>query len=138
MPYKSKEEKAQYDKSYRAKNKEKRTSQVNDWYDRNPEKRLVLGARERAKKSGIDFAITHEDVIIPEYCPVLGIKITNKKDRDTSPSLDRIDNSKGYIKGNIAVISTRANLIKNYGSAAEHRMIADWMDKVLKGSVNER
>lgn len=62
------------------------------------------------------FDISAEDLIIPEYCPLLGIKINLDEDRERgvdSPSLDRIDNTKGYTKDNIAVISDLANIMKN-------------------------
>ena len=87
-------------------------------------------AKRRAYNKGIEFNITKEDIIIPSHCPVLGIPISrdgNCKCMDNSPSLDRIDNSKGYIKGNICVISWRANSIKNVGSIDEHQKIIDYM-----------
>lgn len=52
-------------------------------------------------------------------CPYLGIKLNIntygkiKKDPVTSASLDRIDSSKGYIKGNIQWISRSMNYLKN-------------------------
>jgi hypothetical protein len=51
--------------------------------------------------------------------------------RDSSPSLDRIDNSKGYVKGNVAVISFRANTLKNNATADELRAIANFMDEAM-------
>ena len=50
------------------------------------------------------------------------------KERDSSPSLDRVVPSLGYIPSNVAVISHLANRIKNTGTAEQHRRIADWMD----------
>lgn len=78
-------------------------------------------ARSRAKKDGLEFNITEDDIIIPEKCPLLGIKLElgTKYDYDNSPSLDRIDNSKGYVKGNVWVISNKANSMKNSSSKEE-------------------
>jgi hypothetical protein len=45
--------------------------------------------------------------------------------------LDRIDNNEGYVKGNVAVISFRANTLKNNATAEELRAIADYMDEAL-------
>jgi hypothetical protein len=60
------------------------------------------------------------DIVIPEYCPLLGIKIETRKAgkgaQDCSPSLDRIDNTKGYEKENVWVISWLANRMKNTAS----------------------
>lgn len=81
-----------------------------------PEKYLWTLAQTRAKRRGIEFTISVEDIQIPEYCPVLDFKLgpilANLKDRWQSPTLDRIDNDKGYILGNIAVISFRGNSYK--------------------------
>jgi len=95
-------------------------------------------AEKRARYNDLEFNILPEDVLIPEFCPILGIKLNNFNARkeDNSPSLDRIDNSKGYIKGNIMVISSKANTIKSNGTSDEHRKIADYIDKYLTNVPN--
>jgi hypothetical protein len=73
-------------------------------------------AKKRSEKTGIEFNIEISDIIIPSVCPVFGIDFevgVGKGPSDKSPSLDRIDNTKGYIKGNIQVISFKANRMKN-------------------------
>jgi hypothetical protein len=74
-------------------------------------------ARDRAKRKNMEFTITPQDVhnAIVKKCPVLGIdlKCSDKEYWDASPSLDRIDLSKGYTVENIWVISARANRIKS-------------------------
>jgi hypothetical protein len=93
-----------------------------------PDYRLWLSARTRAAKAGIQFALRQEDIQIPTTCPVLGIPIViGGECKDNSPSLDRVDNSKGYTRENVAVISWRANSLKKDGSAEEHERIANWM-----------
>ena len=91
-------------------------------------------AKKRAKLDNREFTITIEDIVIPEFCPVLSIPLNRESNgkSDNSPSLDRIDNTKGYIKGNICVISWRANNIKNIGSALEHRKIAEYIERNVK------
>lgn len=76
-----------------------------------------------------DFTVTMEDLVWPTHCPVLGIELDwfSPRKSENSPSFDRIDPSKGYVPGNVAIISWRANRIKNDGSAEEHRRIAEWM-----------
>lgn len=81
-------------------------------------------ARSRAKKKGIDFTITKEDVVIPYYCPLLGVPLVNKYEdpavsRDHVPSIDRLDSTKGYTPDNIWVISFQANRMKNTASREE-------------------
>ena len=77
-----------------------------------------------------------EDVHWPSRCPILGLKLEYNSPYDrmveTSLSFDRIDPTKGYIKGNVQVLSWRANRIKNDGTAEEHRKIADFLDNYGK------
>ncbi len=77
--------------------------------------------KNRAASRGIKFSISLSDIQIPEFCPVLGIKLKTgvTHSRPDSPSLDRIDSSKGYIKGNVIVVSHRANTIKNNSTIEE-------------------
>lgn len=92
---------------------------------------LLVSARHRAKISGLDFNLELSDIVIPDRCPIFGNKFHKNPDRRDSPSLDRIDSDKGYIKGNVWVISRRANIIKNDATPAELRMIADAVEDKL-------
>ena len=47
-----------------------------------------------------------------------------------SPSLDRMDNSKGYVKGNVQVISHKANSMKFSASKDELLKFAEWVMRV--------
>lgn len=78
-------------------------------------------AKDRADKKGLEFNIEESDILIPTVCPLLNIPIEfgTKEDYNSSPSLDRIDNTKGYIKGNIWVISKKANTMKNSATLKE-------------------
>lgn len=112
------------------KHAEKQKAQQKQFLKDNPENGLLRLARQRCKKSGVPCTIKIEDIVIPEFCPIFGFKLEfgEMENRDNSPSLDRIVPELGYVPGNIAVISFKANRIKNHGSADEHRHIADWMD----------
>ncbi|NJO30883.1 MAG: hypothetical protein HC874_27525 [Richelia sp. SL_2_1] len=92
-------------------------------------RKLIYNTKKNAKERNIYFDLVIDDIIIPEYCPVLGIKLNfnNQKSMDDSPSIDRIDSNKGYIKDNIMVISFRANRGKNNLTAIEHLKIYHWM-----------
>lgn len=93
--------------------------------------KLLAGAKERAALKGLQFDLTLEDIVIPDRCPVLGIPLSTSpgshRDREASPSLDRLVPSKGYVRGNVAVISFRANRIKSNASGAEVQAVATWM-----------
>ncbi|NJN96362.1 MAG: hypothetical protein HC875_20720 [Anaerolineales bacterium] len=93
--------------------------------------KLLRDARKRAKKKGIPFDLKKEDVEIPKKCPILEIDLFfgNKNPCDNSPSMDRIVPEKGYTKENIKIISFKANTIKSFGTAEEHRKIAEYIEK---------
>jgi hypothetical protein len=76
---------------------------------------LLKYAKIRATKKNLPFNLELEDIHVPEVCPILGIPLSQNEGRndDKSFSLDRIDNTKGYVKGNVIVISLRANRIKS-------------------------
>jgi hypothetical protein len=99
----------------------------------NPNIDLLRGAKKRAKTKNIPFDITVEDVIIPETCPVLGIqlKIGEKIACNNSPSLDRIKPELGYVKGNIQVLSYRANMLKNNATIEELEKVLEHLKKMV-------
>ena len=113
--------------------REKSRLRMNESRDKDPARHMVNWARKRAKDKGLEFSITHEDILIPEICPVLGIPLFRVGGVKTanSPSLDRIDNSKGYIPGNVMVISYRANQLKNDASIEELLLIVKYMENSL-------
>jgi hypothetical protein len=92
---------------------------------------LVCFARVRAKSAGLAFDLDVHSLVWPEKCPVFGTPLVYsnmRKSKDPrSPSLDRVDSSKGYTKGNVRVISWYANRLKQNGTAAEHEAIAKYM-----------
>ena len=76
---------------------------------------LATEVRSRAKKAGLPCSIDASDLQIPLLCPVLGIPLFRVAGKycDNSPSVDRIFPDLGYVKGNVAVISWKANRIKS-------------------------
>lgn len=97
-------------------------------------KELVQNARNRAKRNGIEFTITYKDFMAITHCPLLGILLDfateGKGGKDNSPSIDRIDPSKGYVPGNVWVISYRANRIKSDSTIEELEMILSNLRKM--------
>lgn len=131
--YTEEERKAAYaahQRNWRAANPERSREQDRRSYEKtrqhNRVSRLLAAAKERAKQKGLEFDITHSDIIIPDYCPVLGIKLERGNGR-TRPELDRRDNSRGYVKGNVFVISGRANRIKADASVEELQALLRYM-----------
>lgn len=94
---------------------------------------LHLRAKARAKDAMIPFNIEVSDITIPTHCPILGIELYRNAGENrpgpNSPSLDKIDSSLGYIKGNIHVISYKANRMKNNASLEELKRFAEWVNQ---------
>lgn len=87
--------------------------------------RMIHNVRHRAKQTGMAFTLTPEDIVIPDICPVLGFPMVfSHPNIDFRPSLDRWDNSLGYVPGNVRVISYRANRIKTNATATELYAVA--------------
>jgi hypothetical protein len=87
-------------------------------------------SKARARTGKIEFDLKPEDIPLPDHCMILGLKldytVVGLKVLPEAPSLDRIDNSKGYVKDNIQVISHRANKLKNDGSLEELVLLGKW------------
>lgn len=120
--------KQEYDTLYRKtdkvqklyKSKIYRDSKIEYQKSRRKDPRILLlsSAKSRAKKGGLAFNLTIEDIIVPEFCPILNVKLERKpygkggSFLPASPSLDKINPLLGYIKGNVMVISMKANAMK--------------------------
>jgi len=92
------------------------------------EYRMLTRAKSRARIGNIPFNLTLEDISIPDTCPLLGIPIEvqpKKGYHPNSPSLDKIIPKKGYIKGNVWVISNRANTLKNDATLTELKTLVE-------------
>lgn len=118
-------------KIWRAKNREKIEAQEKLWKSRNREKILFFSAKHRAKARKLEFSISLSDIVIPSICPVLGIEITWRGNPRNSPSLDRLDSTKGYTPENVRVISWRANRLKCDASIEEMERILKYMKEDL-------
>lgn len=116
------EEKRVYDKKYRQDNLEKISKKSKEYYEsvrsksfrEKPAEYLYKVAKARAKQKQIEFTIDITDIVIPLYCPITKAELI--KTNGYSPhsmSVDRVDNTKGYVKGNVRVISRWANLKKS-------------------------
>lgn len=88
--------------------------------------------KQNAKSSKWGWDILPSDLTFPITCPILGIELDwmAGSRQENSPSFDRLDSSKGYVKGNVIICSWRANRIKNDGSSKEHLQIADFLSNL--------
>ena len=91
------------------------------------EVQMLKAARGRAKRNKLPFNLTLSDVVIPKLCPLLDIPLVSGKGECVagSPSLDRKRPALGYVRGNVWVVSRRANTIKQDASLAELEMLVE-------------
>jgi hypothetical protein len=123
MPHKNREKKKQTDR-----NRYKRMRESRPFYH------ALKEAKRRCYKLGLEFSLTEENLYLPLYCPILGIPLTytykgKSGPTDNSPTMDRIDNNKGYTPDNVEVISWRANRLKSDGNINEFKQILAYMEK---------
>ena len=97
--------------------------QQKSWRERNPLVMKWRGWKASADRRGLEFSISEEDLDYPKYCPYLGLELAYSPNEGgilpNSASLDRIDSTKGYVKGNVQIISNRANTMKLDASEKE-------------------
>jgi len=91
----------------------------------NPKKIILSCCKQRAKRLNLAFDLTEDDLIIPEKCPFLDVPLTyirGQGRQGSNLSIDRIDSTKGYVKGNIQIISDLANRMKQ--NATPNQLVA--------------
>ena len=105
---------------------------------------MVRNAKVRAQNKNLPFDIDQDYVrsIVSSHCPIFGTPLewsTRREGKKTafpnSPSLDRIDPAKGYVKGNVWIISHRANTIKNDATHEELKLVAKAVGKAIVDSL---
>ena len=110
-------------------NREERMKQSVKWRKNNPYRYLLIIAKNRALRAGLEFRVTVEDIVWPETCPISGVTLLygGAGKAPSCASLDRIDNTKGYVPGNVAVVSLRMNFLKRNGALWEFEAITRYM-----------
>ena len=96
------------------------------------------GAKDRAKRNNLPFNLTEQDIKdvwpIDNKCPALDIEFIigghETKNYD-SPSLDRIIPSKGYVKGNIQIVSALANNIMSNATPEQVIKVGQYFKKLI-------
>ena len=109
------------------------------WQDDNMLQYRLLSARSRSKKSGLEFTITLDDIqqlwdSCSGNCYYTGLPMVQERNNVLdSVSLDRRDNTKGYIPGNVVLCRSVVNIMKSDLSeddfAAVLRTLMPWATK---------
>lgn len=143
------EDRIEYARDYYKKNGEIARQRSRDWKAKNKKKiveidaayqktmhgwvtRKICSMRRHSKKTGLPCDVDRDYIksLVVERCPVFGwelqygMKLTDR--RPNVATVDRIDNSKGYIKGNLHIISDQANKMKNDASLEQLKIFGMW------------
>jgi len=106
--------------------------------------RHLKGVESRAKENNIPYNLDIEYFIdkdtkpakkktgYPDYCPILGIKIDSKLGINHRPSFDRVIPKYGYIKGNVEIISYKANRLKSNMHLIDFKKFVEYLEKFTK------
>lgn len=137
MAYKNQEDKRRYAREWardlKIKNPDKyRENQVRALArsKKDPHRTWIRHFKNKVRARGIEYNLTAEDFKVPEKCPILGISLAfTTKRSDCTPSMDRIDNTKGYVKGNVIIVSWRANRLKSDASIEELKKLTKFYSK---------
>ena len=74
-----------------------------------------------------ELSVEYYKTLIVDTCPLLGIKLTYENFKGNMPdnyaTLDKIDPNKGYVEGNVQIVSFRANTLKSNATLEELKMI---------------
>ena len=111
----------------------------NEWLEKEKRRDYVYQAmrekfrskRANAVRIGKPWDLDFGDLVFPTHCPILNVELDYfaEQAQDNSPSFDCLIPSKGYVKGNVFIVSWRANRVKNDGTAEEHRLIASFIEQ---------
>ena len=89
---------------------------------------LVRQAKRRAARKGLPFDLTSDDIAVPDFCPALGIPLYRAVGRKAQGP-NRIEPDLGYVRGNVRVISARANQIKSDATPSELLRVACYVQE---------
>ncbi len=119
----------EYRQAYHLKTKLKASERMRKNYENNKEKYILRSIKSRAKKLGVEFDLTVEDIQGVKVCPILGVELERGGlfTKDNSPSVDRLIPTKGYTRDNVQIISDKANRMKNNASPEELERFATWV-----------
>jgi hypothetical protein len=107
-----------------------------DFKAREPKERLLTAAKKRAAKLGVPFRLTADDVAIPELCPALGFAlyaIDRPGGGSNTPVLVAADPERGFVPGNVAVVSAVAARLLSEATPDQMLRVADWMEAAQAG-----
>ena len=152
MTYKNPAKQKEYSRKYYLKNREKEIAYSRKYYQDlfNIKKYTDITITwlrikiYKLKLRNNDVTVTAEELLelIPKdlKCPIFRNKFAfctgnDWKRKQYAMSVDRIDNSKGYHKDNIVIVSVKANTMKSSATLKELYQVADFYYELEKRSA---
>lgn len=89
-----------------------------------------VSIREKCKKEGLEFNLSLTSVrnlLRAKKCFYTGTEFGTN---ETARSVDRVDSSKGYVKGNVVACTVRVNSFKSNLTYREIKMLAKNLEKL--------
>jgi hypothetical protein len=89
---------------------------------------IVRSKGSARKKLRKELSVEYYQSLIVSHCPLLGIELSyelykGKYVPNNYATLDKIDPRKGYVEGNVQILSYRANTLKNDATLEELKLI---------------
>lgn len=111
---------------------------ADEWDRANPRRKIFNNKRGHAKKVGIPFNLEFASIEWPTHCPALGVELDYTIGKGAasrlSPSFDRIDPSRGYVVGNVIIVSNLANAIKTDATPQQIVRVGEFYKQLIGGS----
>ena len=99
----------------------------------------LRNAKHRARRNNLPYNLTLEFVeallMTTKTCPICGVTLVASRSSHnvlTTPSVDKLIPSRGYVEDNVNIICWRCNSLKNNATPEELRRIADWVEERSK------
>jgi len=103
---------------------------------------IIRNIKSSARINKRDFNLSYTDLTLPTHCPLLGTELSYKSflgftdhNNMQQATVDRIDSTKGYVIGNVWIISRLANTMKN---CATTKQLQTFSTNILKLTENQR
>jgi hypothetical protein len=133
-----------YARAWYARNKERAHKRGNESRlrrrARDPIGFMVQRIKVSAKARGLAFNLTSRDLRMPNKCPVFGLKLVwpkrlGHRRPPNMPTIDRVNSRRGYVRGNVQIISSRANGLKSNATLGELKALVRYIERANRGEL---
>ena len=115
-----------------AENRNRIAAYRKNWHAKDPRKQMIASAKVRAKRDRVPFELLPTDFEIPKECPVFHcpFEFGTRTNHRWAPTLDKVIPTLGYVKGNVQIISHRANMLKGNATLLELKQLITFLENM--------